>query len=77
LSHFLPYQERKLHIYVWYCQNKPRSEYIVAEYDAYFEVSGSLGSQAKTAAMRHTRVLHPQVSLPVVFMAGNQPPQSW
>ncbi|KAH0504387.1 Kalirin [Microtus ochrogaster] len=31
--------ERKLHIYVWYCQNKPRSEYIVAEYDAYFEVS--------------------------------------
>ena len=29
--------ERKLHIYVWYCQNKPRSEYIVAEYDAYFE----------------------------------------
>lgn len=35
----LPLQERKLHIYVWYCQNKPRSEYIVAEYDAYFEVS--------------------------------------
>uniref|UniRef100_A0A2K6N6A0 Kalirin RhoGEF kinase n=1 Tax=Rhinopithecus bieti TaxID=61621 RepID=A0A2K6N6A0_RHIBE len=29
--------ERKLHIYVWYCQNKPRSEYIVAEYDTYFE----------------------------------------
>uniref|UniRef100_A0A673SWV8 non-specific serine/threonine protein kinase n=1 Tax=Suricata suricatta TaxID=37032 RepID=A0A673SWV8_SURSU len=29
--------ERKLHIYVWYCQNKPRSEYLVAEYDAYFE----------------------------------------
>lgn len=35
----LPLQERKLHIYVWYCQNKPRSEYIVAEYDGYFEVS--------------------------------------
>ncbi|XP_057400914.1 kalirin [Balaenoptera acutorostrata] len=33
---FIKY-ERKLHIYVWYCQNKPRSEYIVAEYDAYFE----------------------------------------
>ncbi|KAL4823731.1 hypothetical protein H8958_007650 [Nasalis larvatus] len=30
-------EERKLHIYVWYCQNKPRSEYIVAEYDTYFE----------------------------------------
>ncbi|CAD7670720.1 unnamed protein product [Nyctereutes procyonoides] len=29
--------ERKLHVYVWYCQNKPRSEYIVAEYDAYFD----------------------------------------
>uniref|UniRef100_A0A7M4E2C2 Kalirin RhoGEF kinase n=1 Tax=Crocodylus porosus TaxID=8502 RepID=A0A7M4E2C2_CROPO len=29
--------ERRLHMYVVYCQNKPRSEYIVAEYDAYFE----------------------------------------
>lgn len=37
----LPLQERKLHVYVWYCQNKPRSEYIVAEYDTYFEVSCS------------------------------------
>lgn len=42
MSHFLLSQERKLHIYVWYCQNKPRSEYIVAEYDAYFEVSNFL-----------------------------------
>uniref|UniRef100_A0A0E9PSW3 DH domain-containing protein n=1 Tax=Anguilla anguilla TaxID=7936 RepID=A0A0E9PSW3_ANGAN len=24
-------------MYVVYCQNKPRSEYIVTEYDAYFE----------------------------------------
>ncbi|KAG9340793.1 hypothetical protein JZ751_019984, partial [Albula glossodonta] len=30
-------EERRLHMYVVYCQNKPRSEYIVAEYDAYFE----------------------------------------
>ncbi|XP_068102365.1 kalirin isoform X5 [Hyperolius riggenbachi] len=30
-------QERKLLMYVVYCQNKPRSEYIVAEYDSYFE----------------------------------------
>uniref|UniRef100_A0A8C5QUW3 non-specific serine/threonine protein kinase n=1 Tax=Leptobrachium leishanense TaxID=445787 RepID=A0A8C5QUW3_9ANUR len=29
--------ERRLHMYVVYCQNKPRSEYIVAEYDSYFE----------------------------------------
>lgn len=29
--------ERRLHMYVVYCQNKPRSEYIVAEYDTYFE----------------------------------------
>ncbi|XP_010212427.1 PREDICTED: kalirin-like, partial [Tinamus guttatus] len=29
--------ERRLHMYVVYCQNKPRSEYIVAEYEAYFE----------------------------------------
>lgn len=26
-------------MYVIYCQNKPRSEFIVAEYDTYFEVS--------------------------------------
>uniref|UniRef100_A0A3Q2QCB5 Kalirin n=1 Tax=Fundulus heteroclitus TaxID=8078 RepID=A0A3Q2QCB5_FUNHE len=29
--------ERRLHMYVVYCQNKPKSEYIVAEYDKYFE----------------------------------------
>ncbi|XP_023695750.1 kalirin-like isoform X2 [Paramormyrops kingsleyae] len=29
--------ERRLHMYVVYCQNKPTSEFIVAEYDAYFE----------------------------------------
>ncbi|KAG8537726.1 hypothetical protein GDO81_024021, partial [Engystomops pustulosus] len=29
--------ERKLHMYVVYCQNKPRSEYVVAEYDSFFE----------------------------------------
>ncbi|XP_036425881.1 kalirin RhoGEF kinase b isoform X2 [Colossoma macropomum] len=29
--------ERRLHMYVVYCQNKPRSEFIVAEYDTYFE----------------------------------------
>uniref|UniRef100_A0AAR2IMN4 non-specific serine/threonine protein kinase n=1 Tax=Pygocentrus nattereri TaxID=42514 RepID=A0AAR2IMN4_PYGNA len=30
--------ERRLYMYVVYCQNKPKSEYIVAEYDSYFEV---------------------------------------
>uniref|UniRef100_A0A3P9PPA3 Kalirin RhoGEF kinase b n=1 Tax=Poecilia reticulata TaxID=8081 RepID=A0A3P9PPA3_POERE len=30
-------QERRLHMYVVYCQNKPKSEYIVAEYDKFFE----------------------------------------
>ncbi|XP_041434121.1 kalirin isoform X4 [Xenopus laevis] len=29
--------ERRLHMYVVYCQNKPRSEFVVAEYDAFFE----------------------------------------
>ncbi|XP_073973142.1 trio Rho guanine nucleotide exchange factor isoform X3 [Rhodnius prolixus] len=29
--------ERKLFMYVVYCQNKPVSEYIVSEYDSYFE----------------------------------------
>ncbi|XP_056611720.1 kalirin isoform X2 [Triplophysa dalaica] len=29
--------EKRLYMYVIYCQNKPKSEYIVAEYDSYFE----------------------------------------
>ncbi|XP_036396533.1 kalirin isoform X3 [Megalops cyprinoides] len=29
--------ERRLHMYVVYCQNKPRSEFVVSEYDSYFE----------------------------------------
>ncbi|KAI9547012.1 hypothetical protein NQZ68_021682 [Dissostichus eleginoides] len=29
--------ERRLHMYVIYCQNKPKSEFIVAEYDTFFE----------------------------------------
>ncbi|XP_043986931.1 kalirin isoform X4 [Gambusia affinis] len=29
--------ERRLHMYVVYCQNKPKSEYIVAEYDKFFD----------------------------------------
>lgn len=32
--------ERRLNMYVVYCQNKPKSEYIVSEYlDSFFEVS--------------------------------------
>ena len=34
------FQERRLYMYVKYCENKPKSEYIVAEYlDTIFEVS--------------------------------------
>ncbi|KAF3833685.1 hypothetical protein F7725_024889 [Dissostichus mawsoni] len=34
----LSYQERRLNMYVVYCQNKPKSEHIVSEYiDTYFE----------------------------------------
>lgn len=29
--------ERRLSMYIIYCQNKPKSEYIVSEHDAYFE----------------------------------------
>ena len=33
-------QERRLQMYVVYCQNKPKSEHIVSEYiETYFEVS--------------------------------------
>lgn len=41
----LLFQERRLHMYVVYCQNKPKSEYIVAEYGAYFEVRFSVVRQ--------------------------------
>jgi len=38
--------ERKLHMYVVYCQNKPVSEYIVSEYiDTYFEVINKVNEQ--------------------------------
>lgn len=34
-----PPQERRLHMYIVYCQNKPKSEHIVSEYiDTFFEV---------------------------------------
>lgn len=37
---WLALQERRLHMYVVYCQNKPKSEHIVSEYiETYFEVS--------------------------------------
>uniref|UniRef100_A0A8B9H3I9 Rho guanine nucleotide exchange factor 25 n=1 Tax=Astyanax mexicanus TaxID=7994 RepID=A0A8B9H3I9_ASTMX len=36
--HLFVLQERRLHMYVVYCQNKPKSEHIVSEYiDTYFE----------------------------------------
>jgi len=31
-------QERRLYMYVKYCENKPKSEFIVAEYIDFFEV---------------------------------------
>uniref|UniRef100_A0A3Q0QPU5 Rho guanine nucleotide exchange factor 25 n=1 Tax=Amphilophus citrinellus TaxID=61819 RepID=A0A3Q0QPU5_AMPCI len=35
---FIKHQERRLHMYVVYCQNKPKSEHIVSEYiETYFE----------------------------------------
>lgn len=39
-DHDPPPQERRLHMYVVYCQNKPKSEHIVSEFiETYFEVS--------------------------------------
>lgn len=45
-------QERRLHMYVVYCQNKPRSEFIVAEYDTYFDVSEAPCSLIVAASSR-------------------------
>jgi len=37
---FLLFQERRKGMYVKYCENKPKSEYIVSEYiDNFFEVT--------------------------------------
>jgi len=35
-------QERRLYMYVKYCENKPKSEYIVAEFIDFFEVKNIL-----------------------------------
>jgi len=35
-------QERRLYMYVKYCENKPKSEYIVAEFVDFFEVRNVL-----------------------------------
>lgn len=35
-------QERRLYMYVKYCENKPKSEYIVAEFVDLFEVRNVL-----------------------------------
>jgi len=35
-------QERRLYMYVKYCENKPKSEYIVAEFIDFFEVTFSI-----------------------------------
>lgn len=41
--------ERKLHMYVVYCQNKPVSEYIVSEHiDTYFEVISKFDERLRT-----------------------------
>lgn len=41
-------------MYVIYCQNKPKSEFIVAEYDTYFDVSHSLDSFCLLGPVRQT-----------------------
>ena len=44
--------ERKLHMYIVYCQNKAKSEYIVSEYiDSYFEVRHSLSTTSTTSSV--------------------------
>ena len=48
------FQERRLSMYVKYCENKPKSEYIVSEYiDNFFEVSGY--NWSKQNDLRHVK----------------------
>lgn len=45
--------ERKLHMYVVYCQNKPVSEYIVSEHiDTYFEVISKFNERLRAKRKR-------------------------
>lgn len=48
-------QERRLHMYVVYCQNKPRSEFIVIEYENFFEVSRRAEAEEATGLLKVTR----------------------
>lgn len=41
--------ERRLNMYVVYCQNKPKSEYLVSEYmDTFFEVNRQIKSVSRS-----------------------------
>lgn len=57
-------QERRLHMYVIYCQNKPRSEFIVAEYDTFFEVRNAWNKKKNTVVLHSYMILfHTDCSL--------------
>lgn len=62
-------QERRLHMYVVYCQNKPKSEHIVSEYiETYFEVSACEEQAHKHMYTRFSGVLKDtQVKLEGLF----------
>lgn len=50
-------QERRLHMYVVYCQNKPRSEFIVIEYENFFEVSRRAKDATRLLKVTRTSVI--------------------
>ena len=38
---FISFQERRLYMYVKYCENKPKSEVIVTDFIDFFEVTAA------------------------------------
>lgn len=57
-------QERRLHMYVVYCQNKPRSEFIVIEYENFFEVSRRAEDATRLRCYRRNTELNLSVRPP-------------
>lgn len=58
LSAIIKRSERKLHMYVVYCQNKPVSEHIVAEHLSYFdEIRQKLKHKLLVRLINEVRVL--------------------
>lgn len=54
-------------MYVVYCQNKPKSEFIVAEYDTYFDVSDVLTLHVSLLVVIFKQKLEMSFETPIIL----------